>query len=180
MNDGGYENYEDADYITWAIPASQEFTPRSLAAFIANLIRTDPRWWYQGTWFGSSRNISVSKILDALRHGEHSCGTTGCVAGWAAILTAPAGAFISDGASVENAMGEPIGSAEFLGARALGLGQYEADYLFSAGRTQAEVLAALDSIAETGTFDVADVLDDEEGEDEDYDDDDDESCEDDE
>ena len=146
----------------------ESFTPQTLARFIADLIRTDSRWWYQGKWFGKSTEMAISKILDALRHGSHSCGTTGCVAGWAAILTAPPGALIDDGSNVETADGERIGSADYLGARALGLtpDQDLSDWLFHAGRTESEVLAALDAIAETGTFELP----------EDEDDEDDESC----
>ncbi len=163
----------------------ESFTPQTLAEFIADLIRTDSYWWYQGTWFGKSTEMAISKILDALRHGNHSCGTTGCVAGWAAILTAPPGAFIEDGSNIETAQGERIGSANYLGAQALGLDQDLADYLFHAGRTRAEVLAALDAIAETGTFEIPgdedsqddeDCEDNEDEDDEDEDDDDDDVC----
>lgn len=153
--------------VPWEIPAPGDFTPQTLAAFIARIVSADRGLWFQGQWFGIPGNyggrMEASLFLDALRNGRHSCGTTGCVAGWAAVLTAPDAVVKPGGLFTPGRAG--LVDAWSLGAQALALNDRQADYLFSAIRSRREVLAALDAIAETGTFTVPDNEDDDEGED---------------
>jgi hypothetical protein len=135
----------------------EEFTPKTLAAFIAELIRTDPRWWNQGSWFGGAFDDrpDVAAVRDLLRRNEWTCGSTGCVAGWAAVLTAPQGATVFGyREALYTASGDYLGAVMTLGREALGIGAAQAEYLFHGRRGQEEVLTALDAIAETGTFQI--------------------------
>lgn len=153
--------HDDSSTVTREVPAAGSFTPRTLAAFIATLVRTDPSWWYQGLWY-SNNNAGSSRIdhlLEELRAGAHSCGTTACVAGWAGILTAPAGARLRLDGSLMSRYDRYLGHVSVLGAEALELDEKQAGYLFSALRTRNEVLAALDAIAESGTFEVPEYED---------------------
>lgn len=166
--------------ITWEIP--ETWTERTLAAFIADLIETDDRWWHQGTWFGDAlsfyddeegaprfrrgeQRITVDAVRAQLAGGEWTCGTTGCVAGWVAILTAPEGAVI-DAHSDElfTVTGEVHGEAKVIAKRELGLTAGQADWLFDSHRTKEEVLTSLTLIATGSGCDVPS--------DEDYDDED--------
>jgi hypothetical protein len=71
------------------------------------------------------------------------CGTQGCVAGWAAILTAPEGAFV-DECGLYEADGVKSSNVWEAAEKALGLDDDQAGYLFHADRTRDEMLAALD------------------------------------
>lgn len=149
-----------------------EWTPQTLAAYIAEIIRGDARWWNQGTWFGDAITINRSGggyrkdadriapevVREQLKRGEWTCGTTGCVAGWAAILTAPKGSVIdpvSDRIINLNILGDRGQYADTLGREALALSDGQADYLFDGDRSKGEVLTVLDAIAagESWNFD---------------------------
>lgn len=158
------ENIIIADWV----PVSDfpdEWTPPTLAAFIAGIIRGDARWWNQGTWFGDAITVNRSGVgylagddriapevvREQLKRGEWTCGTTGCVAGWAAILTAPKGSVIdpvSDRIINLTILGDRGTFADDLGREALGLNGDEADYLFDGCRSKDEVLTVLDAIAD--------------------------------
>lgn len=145
--------------VTRAIP--EKFTPRALAAFIANLIRTDSRWWNQGMWLGwwhDNEGTTLTEMRDQLARDNWHCGSTGCVAGWATILTAPAGAF-AVGDWIRAADGHSLGHVKALGQEALGLSKGAATWLFDGNRTESQVLAALDIIAGHGAFSVSDIWD---------------------
>ena len=125
--------------------------PAQVAARIAEIIRTRPAAWNQRTWLelplGHSRD--VASMLEDLDHDE--CGTTACVAGWAAILAAPAGArAMACGHGMIRSLSLPDDSVTEIkaaGAAALGLDTSGAYWLFDVDRTRDEVLAALDEIA---------------------------------
>jgi hypothetical protein len=152
--------------ITREIPA--EWTPQTLAAFIAELIREDDRWWKQGSWFGETiaytatpdgriryrldgERFTTGDVIDRLRRDEWSCGTTGCVAGWAALLNAPRGSIIdarNDRIIYPGGRNDEYQDVDVLGRAALDLTGQQASYLFHGGRTKDEVLEALDAIAQ--------------------------------
>lgn len=130
-------------------------TPAKVAAEIADIIRTrGDQWWYQGSWFrgmvddNGVSSLTVDFVRDMLKANEWKCGTTACVAGWAAILTAPKGYRID---AISDRIVPPGGemgeTAETIGTRVLDLSRSEADWLFSSSRDEDEVLRALDMIA---------------------------------
>ena len=130
-------------------------TPAEVAAEIANIIRTRGDQWYdQGSWFGTMINdagvsgLTVDAVRDMLKANEWKCGTTACVAGWAAILTAPTGYRIDSFSQRIISPGDDTGeTAETIGRRVLYLSNSEADWLFDSSRNEDEVLDALDMIA---------------------------------
>ena len=72
-----------------------EYTPQELALAIRKLIENHPLNWEQGVWYGFT---SMSSTVDSIRRDleEGTCGTTACVAGWAAILVSPDGTKLAD------------------------------------------------------------------------------------
>lgn len=140
----------------------EDYTPAELAREIAGIIRDTERW-EQGEWFyqpgwASVRNeedglfhlvpIAVESLRESLVPGAGKCGSTACVAGWAAILTSPPGTVIEDSCNLLLPGAAYRTTLERQGADALGLGiGYKSDWLFSGARSKAEVLAALDAIA---------------------------------
>lgn len=128
------------------------YNPEEVAAAVAAVIRLQPQRWDQGAWFadndsdGDSR-VQVQQVRDALYAEDGTCGSTACVAGWAAILTAPAGTSIQDGTYLCSPDGQLMQLIERAGRRALGLNLSDAHWLFSGERDREQVLAALDSVA---------------------------------
>lgn len=123
---------------------------------IRGIIETNPSRHDQSVYldnvFAGLRNISgpagelrkyafepvpVNPVEDSL-----ACGTTGCVAGWVAILKAPLDAIIT-GYYVQFPGSRREDKIHIFAQRELGLSSEQADYLFSGGRTRDEVLAAL-------------------------------------
>jgi hypothetical protein len=93
---------------------------------------------------------------------EPSCGTTGCVAGWASILAAPEGATMDwENIYLPNPDapdGEETQAIQSYAAETLDLNSSQAGYLFSGDRTQEEVLAALEYLpdhAEADGYELA-------------------------
>jgi hypothetical protein len=123
--------------------------PAALAAQIANIIRDHPSNWYQGSWLHTDR-ANVADILAEL-DGVGGCQTTACVAGWAAILTAPptAAPHATHNTIFDLDIDGTAAEIKTLARDALGLSDAEAEWLFDGVRNRAEVLGALAEI-ETG------------------------------
>jgi len=135
-----------------------QLSPAQVAARVAAIIRTRPELWDQGTWWGgpaaavrhdaaSAYRVPVSALRAMLDAPAAECGTTCCVAGWAAVVAAPDDA-VFDGGDVTMPDGG-CKSIEDAGAVALGLPvppPWDAPWLFAPDRTRDEVLAALDAI----------------------------------
>lgn len=123
--------------------------PKDVAAEVAAIIRLQPARHDQSLWFdghdGEDGNevIAVETVLAALYSDDDLCGSTACVAGWAAILAAAADTYIAEGSYLLPSY-QPIESA---GRRALGISHDEAMWLFNCRRSREQVLAALDSLA---------------------------------
>jgi hypothetical protein len=128
---------------------------RELAARVYEQITRDPASHDQKHWV-TSQTLEIP---------EDFCGTTGCVAGWAALLS---------GRDVRFALLESFGYYDFVGVmldgerdnisaigrELLELTDDQAEWLFAAGRTTDEVYAALKDIMATGEFGVPDFGDD--------------------
>jgi hypothetical protein len=133
--------------------AVNEMTPAQVARRVAEIIRAHPGMHYQGSWWdaglqaGEADMLPVARLLASLDASR--CGTTCCVAGWAAAVTAPAGSVFED-----SDVRYPDGRnrrIEFAAADALGLdASEETPELFQGWRTRDEVLAELDRIAGGG------------------------------
>lgn len=130
-------------------------TPAQVAGRVAEVIRVRPREHDQWTWFDidedDGRDVPVEDIITG------GCGTTCCVAGWAAVLAAPPGSRMTldspeGGAYVLHRPDGSIRSILYAGAEALGLDGADDGMpsLFYGGRTRDEVLAELDRIAGGG------------------------------
>lgn len=136
----------------------KEFTPAEVAAKVAEIIRTDRALWNQMSWFNTRRgqdHMPVADMRNAVLGGSttelHACGTAACVAGWAAILTAPEGAALGYGGGIFDGYDNYLNHVETAGRDALGLEDYQATYLFDTYRTEDEVLVTLDKIADGET-----------------------------
>lgn len=188
--------------------------PAALASRIAAEIRTDQHanenpdyydngtmHWFQQQWAGfkglSENNLKKVAFKD-LHNGntneyfevEGVCPTTGCVAGWAAVLTGNAmliksnfwgpdiGRIIDIGEILEAVgteagivfvddcldyqTGKPVSIMQ-VGHKALGLTKIQEDWLFSPTRGKGQVLWALDKLAKGEDFVPYTVGDDPEG-----------------
>jgi hypothetical protein len=128
----------------------------SLMAEVREIIAANPERHRQMVYLdnafaaGMSR-VPVSEIraiaLGGVPHEPEDpmfpvCGTRGCVAGWAVVMSAPKGALVN-GSYLWEEGGRPQG-LHGAGREALGLAVDQAEWLFCASRTHAEVLAALD------------------------------------
>lgn len=144
-------------------------TPAELAGEIFDIIKFHESLWEQGSWFDhdsvlltTTVGMSVEEWLDELENP--TCGTTACVAGWAAIKTAPRGSKVMTAAVIF-----PDGTqhvADELGRKALGLTYSEGVWLFDGDRSKDEVLRALAALRDGQPFDIGVFSD----EDDDYDD----------
>jgi hypothetical protein len=138
---------------------------RKLASTIANIVRETDRWaqssWFSSTWFGNvpmlaeafspAPTFSVETARKDLK--ANACGSTCCIAGWAAILSAPAGTRVDYSDNVI----APDGArayADYYARSALGLDANKAGYLFNGNRTREEVLDVLDAMAAGEDWDV--------------------------
>jgi hypothetical protein len=163
-------------------------SPQEVAATVAAIIRNQPDRWRQGSWFNGEwagywadadkyvEGVTVEQARESLNPGR-SCGSTACVAGWAAILTAPPGTRLR-GTHLRLPEGKDAYTS-VMAAEALGLSGWDGDWLFDGGRVREEVLAALDSIAagdEMVRIVSDDYDEDDDSESEDEDDDDEDPC----
>ena len=126
-----------------------EWTPQELAAEIAAVIRDHEALWYQGSWFGLGGGRPIESLRAALLEESPVCGTTACVAGWAAAFASPKGTKVWAGGSLEFPDGGGVDVMD-VARCALGLSQADAGWLFDGIRTKDEVLEALDGIASGG------------------------------
>lgn len=126
-----------------------DWTPQELAEEIATVIRLRPELWNQHQYFSIFVESSdqMRAILAGDEEPEPECGTTGCVAGWGAVLTSPPGTRLTTVGSVYQPGIDGRLKAGDITQAALGLGYGQAAWLFSEHRSQREVLTALDAIA---------------------------------
>ncbi|MFF3959185.1 hypothetical protein ACFYY1_39225 [Streptomyces sp. NPDC001890] len=121
-----------------------------LAARILNQIQARPHQHDQSAWMGGALSLSPDADLTAPAH----CGTTLCVAGYAAHFTGhtlQADVRSASGTTVAYKVeGEALKVSEVAQAE-LGLSTDDADVLFDPGTTQIEVLAALEQLADGAT-----------------------------
>lgn len=137
-------------------------TPAKLAGEIFDIISLQEALWNQSSWFDHAevyiteeRTLSVQEWLDEL--ANPTCGTTACVAGWAAIKTAPKGSRITaSGIRLPN--GDKR-EASLMGREALGLDYRDANWLFDSERSRDEVMLALAAIRDGQPFRISDFAD---------------------
>lgn len=129
--------------------------PNILAGNIARIIRFTPDKWSQGSWLiTADDNIKEYNCdgnglipISILHMPENSCGTTACVAGHAAIIAAPSVYkynYARD--SLVLPSDEEVYIEEY-SRKALGITNYQSNWLFQSDRTKEQVLWALDKIA---------------------------------
>jgi hypothetical protein len=108
----------------------------SLIDAVLDIVENHPELHDQSLW--------VDGLREALEGGtEPDCGTTACVAGWAAILSAPAGSRIESTGHVLLA-GEDISrDVEEYAVEALGISESGGVWLFSQLRTRDEITVSL-------------------------------------
>lgn len=141
--------------------------PRKLALAIAEIIETQPERWTQGKWmtgWNRYRYLTGGSARQLL--GDSSCGTTACVAGWAAVLSVPAATVLTGESFTATAYAreeredylrlfghtarQPVW---IIACRALDLDYAQAHWLFAHCRTRHEVLWALGQIAAGAEWD---------------------------
>lgn len=135
---------------------------------VRTILAENPRRHDQDTWYGNffedgdwindyrlsveeARQWAAVPVPAEPMVPEATCGTTGCVAGWAAILAAPMGAVLTDGYFIvlpDQKEGEDSLAISFYAREALGISRMQAIWLFSSSRTHVEVLAELDYLIE--------------------------------
>ena len=137
-----------------------DYTPQELALAVRKIIENHPGNWNQMIWYGSrDMNVPVDVIRRELE--EDICGSAACVAGWAVILSSPAGTtFIAEmnddyifRVIYPDGKTEPICA---VAQSALRLTEDQAAWLFNSSRTEEEVVAAL-TVIENG-FNLDDLL----------------------
>lgn len=132
---------------------------KALIRKVRNIVKNHPDRHNQEVWYTSkfdARNLyraSVEKLRkyatkplpaeQAMPDGY--CGTTACVAGWAAILSAPRGTTLDGVEGLILPDGEGIDVQEYA-AEQMGLDWDESDYLFHSARTREEILSNLDAM----------------------------------
>lgn len=127
----------------------QLYTPQELALAVRKIIENHPENWEQGVWCGIP---AIGSTVDVIRSSmvDGACGSTACVAGWTAILAAPAGSVITVGsrrwAECLRLPNGAVTSIRNVAENALGLTYYEADFLFDSVRVKDEVIAILTAI----------------------------------
>ena len=134
-----------------------EMTPGQLAGELIDIVENPLGLWQQDSWFFDSEFVSddykrldVQHWLDELQNP--TCGTTACVAGWAAIKVSPLGTLITRfGVIYPNGR---TAYASDIGQVALGLSYEQAEYLFRDTRTKDEVVWVLESIRDDGSFNI--------------------------
>lgn len=106
---------------------------------VRQIILMRPELHNQQTWGRTPSDVPVGVTSARAETGEY-CGTTACVAGWAAILSAPEDALMRDGCIC-------VGANEFsislYAARQLGLSWDQQTWLFPAEATRERVLWTL-------------------------------------
>ena len=145
--------------------------PRKLALEISRIITEDEKRWEQAEWTSYwPERINIQEARNSLQAGSvfhyystrnslqagsvFHCYSTCCVAGWAAILSAPAGATLSRyEITSRGESGEYVEYVEYLGRDALGLNNDQAAWLFHPYRTREQVLWALEKIAAGADWD---------------------------
>jgi hypothetical protein len=135
------------------IPVKDSWSPQELAAFIrdqiitANQDRHDQYAWMSSSFFTADTETVPAGVMRE-RAGEW-CGTTACVAGWAAVIAAPDEAVIEFDSyyGLNVIVGEESMRIDDFARKALGLTGWQADYLFASYRETPDVIKALDAIA---------------------------------
>lgn len=119
--------------------------PAQLARRVLYKIRTHPGQWNQRIYSaGMPRRVPVNQVR-ALT-GNPDCGTTACVAGWAALYTVPDDSQFTR----DDVIQLPDGTCRLVdnpARKGLGLNHDDADWLFEYSRSLEQVLAALESLA---------------------------------
>lgn len=120
-----------------------KYTPQKLALTIRKIIENHPENWNQTTWYRYGYGITTVEIIRRELE-EGTCGSTACVAGWAAILVSPPNATLVHGERVRIRKTDRY--VRIIAQKALGLSNGEADWLFAAHRSKEEVMSALTAI----------------------------------
>ena len=123
--------------------------PRKLALEISRIITEDEKRWNQNYWTdGWPLFVSAETARESLQ--EEDCGSTCCVAGWAAILSAPAGTAINNLTTRTTVVFPDHDSSPGIASiaqKALSLNDKQASWLFNGCRTREQVLITLEKIA---------------------------------
>jgi hypothetical protein len=120
-------------------PACNPVLNIELMERVHQLIQMRPELHDQQTW-GRTPSDTPAGIISARAETGEFCGTTACVAGWAAILGAPENALIHDSAVI---IGDQVFGVSIYAARLLGLSWDQQTWLFTAAATRERVLWTL-------------------------------------
>jgi hypothetical protein len=155
-----------SDDVVFTPPASHE-----LLTEIRDLIRDHPERHDQGHWVDNIFSAHVGgNVADLVKFADQDipeypvnpdnpvCGTTACVAGWAAIFGSPMGTEIRDGGYLFGSDGHRVGTAQGRAQDLLDLDGDQASYLFAGERTRDEVLTALDRLIDYPDAEIQDAL----------------------
>ncbi|KOT51163.1 MULTISPECIES: hypothetical protein [Streptomyces] len=116
-----------------------------LAARIRTEITERPEHHDQHYWF---EGVDTLLPTDDLLDGALECGTTLCVAGYAAHLS---GYALAGSKAFKPGQTSSYRYIRFVAQEKLGLDREDADWLFATARTRGEVLAALGQLADGAT-----------------------------
>ena len=154
----------------------QELTGRDLMVAVRRILVENPERHEQDVWLGNyyltpdelRDGYTLELSLDEMRpyalqplpmqpEEPNSpwpvCGTTGCVAGWAAVLSAPPGSLVRGSRILF-----PDGAFETLDrwvARRMGITREQAAYMFNPNRDTARLIRILDALIEDPSTDPA-------------------------
>ena len=158
--------YVPSGDVVFTPPASHE-----LLTEIRDLIRDHPERHDQNHWVDNIFSSHVGgNVADLVKFADQDipespvnpdnpvCGTTACVAGWAAIFGSPMGTEIRNGGALYGSDGHYAGTAQDRAENLLNLDGDQASYLFAAERTRDEVLTALDRLIDDPSAEIQDAL----------------------
>jgi hypothetical protein len=134
---------------------------------VRNPERHDQRMWLGNVFFGAELRSTYQVPVDRIREfmwqpipdgpGDTTvmvppCGSTGCAFGWAGVLSAPQGSFISNGA-LYTPDGERRDIVEWVTEK-MGITSDQAGYMYAPQRSTEQMIAILTALADDIHTDV--------------------------
>lgn len=153
--------------------AQQQWVPlkgRDLLTAVRDILIRNPERHNQGLWVGnaySSPEVDVKVPVDQIRTYMYQplaaepadtkslappCGTTGCVFGWGAIMSAPQGSFVSNG-RIFLPDGHSDSIADWVTLK-MGINSNQASFMFSPARSRESLINILNVLIDKLGTDV--------------------------